>query len=826
MNGAGRALLLAALILLGLVCASNAQDAVSLTGLNASLKGDAALIELHTTGPAQFQVDRFTMGNWVTVWSRNFQSSGVDEIPLDFERPELAALVTGASLVTEHSRPGIRFYLGPAAKRTSVFLLTKDDSTVVVIPGQPGAVQAAADASAPADDGAPTVEAAPDSAAAPSGAAKPADSTPTSTDEVLGAATGTAAGQLDPVEPSTASPAGAARADQIAAQHEAPPETDGKQGFFLPRQEQAASPPTAEQPAHQDYTLVNELPELNPGAKTEAPGINVDPAPQVVALVRDDQGLPLRAQVNFQVPANGLGSGAGGETTGDLGDVSLKDIIDQAAKSALDVLKQPAAPAGAAKAAAPGGISTPGGGSFYGSFQSQAEVSAKLDGGTMKRGKEALGGIMIDLFEILGTPLDQALTLLVAPTDYNIIVDADVGRNTVSLAFKDSQTDLKSALDLITRTYGLDYVVDANTIVVAGKDKINGQLIDYQTRIFVLSYADPKSVKEMLTKTAQLRDDQVEIYNGEETYPTVNDSTKLSEVSTGGGEGGGGGTQIKEIETNLSSTPRNALLVKAVPSQMEQIAALIAELDRKPRVIELEVRVCEAQDRALKNLGITVQNNGLDTPTPITTGWSEVGERTSLDNENNSCPANEAFTIGSFTRSPLSFLATLNTQIQERSVNVLAQPTLSTVEGKQAIYFAGERVPYISKVTVNPTGQQQIEIDFLKLGVTLNFKPRLDADGKLTIDVNPIVSSLIEFRLIGGLMEAPRTSERQLATTVRVGDCEPFVLAGLISDEERKTVTKVPMLGDLPLVGKLFRNTNNSGQRTEIIIVVVPHIHE
>jgi type II secretory pathway component GspD/PulD (secretin) len=331
----------------------------------------------------------------------------------------------------------------------------------------------------------------------------------------------------------------------------------------------------------------------------------------------------------------------------------------------------------------------------------------------------------------------------------------------------------------------------------------------------VLSYADPKSVKDMLVKTGQLREDQIEVYQGEQAYAAVDDSTKLSEVSTGAA-GAAGSSSVKPIETNLSSSPRNALLVKAVPSQMDTISALISELDRRPQLIDLEVRVCEAQEGALKNLGIAV--NGADTATyaPSSTTWTE---------QQSEKGAIEAFTAGSFNRSPLSFIAALNTQIQDKTVNVLAQPTLSTVEGKQAIYFAGETVPYISKVSQTPTGSQ-IEVSFLKLGVTLNFKPRMDADGKLTIDVNPIVSSLLEFRKIGDLVEAPRTSERQLATTVRVGDCEPFVLAGLISSDERKTVTKIPFLADLPLVGKMFRNTSRTGQRTEIIVVVVPHIHE
>ena len=70
------------------------------------------------------------------------------------------------------------------------------------------------------------------------------------------------------------------------------------------------------------------------------------------------------------------------------------------------------------------------------------------------------------------------------------------------------------------------------------------------------------------------------------------------------------------------------------------------------------------------------------------------------------------------------------------------------------------------------------------------------------------------------------TRSRQLATTVRVDNGEPFVIAGLISEAERHTITKLPLLGDLPLVGKLFRNKSVDDERTEIIIVVTPQIFE
>jgi len=519
--------------------------------------------------------------------------------------------------------------------------------------------------------------------------------------------------------------------------------------------------------------------------------------------------------MNYQYLRNDAGAGSDTGSGDEAGEPpSMEEMMEAATKMATEMLGEMYAETAQAEDAAPDHkpISTTGG--FYDPYQQAAAIAQDPAIAPLLRdSKEALADIKIELFEIVSSPLDQAITLLVAPTGYNIIVDSSVGSNSVSLSFKDSQTNLKNALDLLTRTYGLAYSVQANTIVVAAKDQIEGQLVDYEARLFVLSYADPLSVKTILTSTKLLAEDQIEIYKGEEVYPEVNDSTHLST------ESGSEGTEIKQIMSNLSSTPRNAVLVKVIPEKMAIIAEIIEKIDRQPKIIKLEVRVCEASDTALQDLGISIQNNDQATPVPIVQTWTE---QVNLD----AGPMNvgiEDFSLGSFARSPLQFISQLNTQIQDGSVELLAQPTLSTVEGKQAIYFAGERVPYIAEVSYTQTGAQ-ISVDFLNVGVTLNFKPRLDNDGKLTIDVNPIVSSLLEFRMIGELMEAPRTSSRQMATTVRVEDNEPFVLSGLITETERKTITKVPLLGDLPLVGKLFRNKNLKGERTEIIVVVIPHI--
>jgi Flp pilus assembly secretin CpaC len=239
------------------------------------------------------------------------------------------------------------------------------------------------------------------------------------------------------------------------------------------------------------------------------------------------------------------------------------------------------------------------------------------------------------------------------------------------------------------------------------------------------------------------------------------------------------------------------------------------------------VRVCEANDAAIKELGVT-------TDTEVSQVFQEVGvARSNADgsvDESDSFPFShfDVGQLGGLNRTGgLSFEAVLHAQQEAGNVKVLSQPVITTTDGKQAIWFAGESVPYIAEPQVS-TGSnfQAPKVKYIKVGVTLSFKPRLDRDGLITIDANPIVSSLVEFIDLGAGASAPRLQNRQSHSTVRVHDGETFSLAGLITENERKRTIKVPGFGDLPIVGSLFRDKRTERNRTEIIVLVTPKIVE
>lgn len=832
----GRALISTVLLALLLICASHAQDSVTLTGIETVREGDSAIIQLNTSGSADFRLDRFTMGNWVTVWSSRLALGFGDdqEHELELELSDMTDLVTRATQVSGRHHGELRFYLGDNVDASAITIRREDDMTVLVIPAlgmdQPAAGNSLHEpfASSNTSGGSffiPRDEAQEDEEHVDEGVLDPTavdDTTAGSADTedrqpvaVMGVSSdfgsdGSEPAELDELESMVQeleidSDGGELRATEAAERNFAvEEETDetATDNASQPRGSGVApgrfkSEEQVEFVRHEDQKKGIVVPpqDVDDANESIMPGIDSSSS---------QDGLADEARINVQRNLQGEPQQKGDD---------VDKLLDDMKNGGGEGDSQPA------PAPAPEGIKTP-----KRNADPYANPAAINLGGMMggkKVGKAALEDLAIELFQIVDTPLDQAFTLLFQQTDYNVIVDASVGgENTVSLSFKDGTTNLRQALDLMTRTYNLEYVVDANTVVIASKDKMYSGLIAFETRVFVLSYADPKNVKDILVNTGVVGEKQVEAYLGEQEYITEGGGdTVLSNDDTGD-------VTAKPIQTNISTTPRNAVVVKGTPDEIRYVAAVINDIDRKPKRVELEVKVCEANESALKNLGLELNPGSDGTVSQI---WTEQFDTIDywidpLGAIDENPQRFQDFSIGSFDRTGLQFQATLNLQIQNGNVETLAQPTLNTVDGKQAIYFAGERIPYISSVTQEQGAITQ-EISFLPVGVTLNFKPRLDAEELITIDVNPVISSLTEFRQIGGV-EAPRTSSRQLATTVRVMDGQPFVMAGLITSTERETITKIPMLGDLPLLGKLFRNKRKDGQRTEIIIVVTPHIYD
>ena len=161
----------------------------------------------------------------------------------------------------------------------------------------------------------------------------------------------------------------------------------------------------------------------------------------------------------------------------------------------------------------------------------------------------------------------------------------------------------------------------------------------------------------------------------------------------------------------------------------------------------------------------------------------------------------------------------------EGLARLLAEPRLVTMSGQEASFLAGGEFP----IPV-PQGDGDITVEFREFGVGLIFTPVVLSDGKISLRVSPSVTRTTADSAVkigsGGGQEffIPSLSTRKLETTVQLYDGQTLALAGLLEDNMRETVRKVPGLGDIPVLGALFRSSDYQQEKTDLLITVTPHL--
>ena len=238
--------------------------------------------------------------------------------------------------------------------------------------------------------------------------------------------------------------------------------------------------------------------------------------------------------------------------------------------------------------------------------------------------------------------------------------------------------------------------------------------------------------------------------------------------------------------------------------------------------VMLEVRVSEMSRSLMKRLGVNFSyisqngtNMGISMLNSLTRGWPVNPLVTSASDKVNF--------ITRFAGNGATWTFFIDALKEEGLVKVLAEPTLITLSGKTANFLAGGEYPI--PVPQNSGGGTTITIDYKTFGVGLQFTPTVLSSNKISMQVAPEVSEL-DFTnavTISGYI-VPALTTRRVATTIELADGQSFAIAGLLRDNLREDVQKYPVLGDIPVLGALFRSTSYQKDETELVIVVTPHL--
>lgn len=257
-------------------------------------------------------------------------------------------------------------------------------------------------------------------------------------------------------------------------------------------------------------------------------------------------------------------------------------------------------------------------------------------------------------------------------------------------------------------------------------------------------------------------------------------------------------------------TITNSLLLNGTPQEQQKLADVLRRIDIPGKQVTLEAKIIALSQEQSKNLGVNWN-------------WDTIPQRETA-NSGSDADSNDDTFGGNFKfwrGYAFRFNATLNALISRGKAKVLATPHIITIPGKEASIFIGDHIPVQTEKHDNSGSYMSTE--YLDAGIKLQYTPLISSDGRMvTAQVHTEVSTPV---LISELHNY-RITSRTADTNVRMFSGETLVIGGLINEEEQKTLQKVPLLGDLPLLGHLFKNRAKKSSKVEVLLLLTPHITE
>lgn len=408
-------------------------------------------------------------------------------------------------------------------------------------------------------------------------------------------------------------------------------------------------------------------------------------------------------------------------------------------------------------------------------------------------------------------------------TNFNVVTSDSVS-GAVTLRLKDVPWD--QALDIILQAKGLGMRKSGNVLWIAPKDEIAAR-----EKQELESKASVESLETLRTQGFQMN------------YAKASDIA--GQITGAGGSSGTGGASARILSARGSviAEPRtNQLFVTDIPSKLEQVQQLISKLDIPVRQVLIEARIVEADDRFGRSLGVRLGGSDLrgvrggeagypvSGPNRVAIGGSyNAVSSTTAESGNTLNTVNTSFvnlpSSGAGGFLPAAFAVSLFSSAANRFLNleisaleadgrgkIVSSPRVVTADQVKALIEQGTEFPYQTATSSGATA-----VAFRKANLKLEVTPQITPEGNIILDVDINKDSRGETTAAGIAINT-----KHVQTQVLVENGGTVVIGGIFTEEETEDVAKVPLFGDLPIVGNLFKNKNKSSRKQELLIFITP----
>lgn len=404
--------------------------------------------------------------------------------------------------------------------------------------------------------------------------------------------------------------------------------------------------------------------------------------------------------------------------------------------------------------------------------------------------------------EAVDVDIRNLLTSIALANNLNIVINDEVQGN---VSVKLSNINAQDMIKIIAENNNYTYQFKDNVIYISKGDK------DINLYTMQINYLELDKIAQTinLMLTGNLPD-------------KIDDKDKKTAINNK--------VMIDESENTIS--------FYGTLKQYEQIKNFLQEQDKPQKQVSLEAKVTAIQKDAAKDLGVswewsklpqspeheitydTVKHTVIneDGSKEEITDYLPVDEVTRKWNDDENIPGVIRFGKG-VDGYPYEFYyaAKIDALISDGKANILARPNITTIQGKEAVINIGSEVPVPTVSTTNSTTTTSIK--YREAGIILKCTPRVNEDGIITVKVHTEVSSPMYVED----MKAYCFQKRSADTIVRLKDGQTMVIGGLIGSDEAKQMSKIPFLGDIPILGNLFKHIQKSKSDTEVMIFLTAH---
>ncbi len=371
----------------------------------------------------------------------------------------------------------------------------------------------------------------------------------------------------------------------------------------------------------------------------------------------------------------------------------------------------------------------------------------------------------------------------------------------VTLQFRDAQT--KMVFEVLSRQTGINFIFDKDvksdsktTIFVAdvpieqaidlvlGQNQLARQVLsENMVLIYPNTDAKQKDYQDQIVRTFYLN------------TATPKDVESLLKT-------------VLDAKTLVINDRANAIVMRDTPEVVRMAEKLVASVDLVEPEVMLEVEVLEITRSRMQQLGISYPSSAkLSTPSGLVI--NDIAQQSG----------------STISVSPLS--VTLDALKTTGNSNVLASPRIRARNKEKAKILIGSRVPVIttavSSAGIGQTSIANTQVQYLDVGLTLDVEPTIYVDNDVAIKLELEVSSIVNTVNVGET-RAYEIGTRKVSTLLQLKDGETQILAGLIKDSDTRSASKIPGLGDIPIVGRLFSDHNTDKEKTEVVLSITPRI--